>query len=35
MTISYEDAIPEKIRTSCENVSQAKLIKAIGRLFNM
>ena len=36
MTISYEDAtaIPEGLEHLVKNVSQAKLIKAIGRLFN-
>ncbi|HHP0988457.1 TPA: DNA mismatch repair protein MutS [Bacillus anthracis] len=36
MTISYEDAtaIPEGLEHLVKNVSQAKLIKAVGRLFN-
>ncbi|PKJ56498.1 DNA mismatch repair protein MutS [Bacillus sp. SN10] len=36
MTISYEDAttIPEGLEQLVKNVSQAKLIKAVGRLFN-
>ena len=36
MTISYEDAttIPEGLEHLVKSVSQAKLIKAIGRLFN-
>ncbi|TXR63910.1 DNA mismatch repair protein MutS [Bacillus sp. AR18-7] len=36
MTISYEDAtaIPEELEHLVKNVSQAKLIKAVGRLFN-
>ncbi|MFY0163664.1 DNA mismatch repair protein MutS [Bacillus anthracis] len=36
MTISYEDAtaIPEGLEHLVKNISQAKLIKAVGRLFN-